>query len=181
MSKSVIGIVVVLGLTGAAWAQPTIDVGDHYLLANTAGQEIQIYVSGGDEVDGLELKVQIGGGTSGPSFEDVDIFTGTIFADDHQGLFPGSYIETRWAYQGTVADVGPVIANGLLVTLTVNTAGVGDGEYLLSLTDTPEGGTDFAGIAAVIGNGKIIIPEPTFALLLVVGLPWVLRLRARRR
>ena len=46
---------------------PTIEGGDHTLTANTANQSINITVSGGDNFAGLEPRIQIGDGATGPT------------------------------------------------------------------------------------------------------------------
>ncbi len=157
MNRIAIGIIVALVLSSAAVATPIIVVGDRYLLPDQAGQEIGIYVTGADPVQGLEFNVQIGEGVSGPVFETIDIFTGTIFEANNVGIYPGSYINLRDAYQGTVTVSDTVLADGLLATLTLDTTGIFNGQYTLSLIDTLEGCANFAGLQIDITDGTIFV------------------------
>jgi hypothetical protein len=189
--KAVLGVVVVLGLTAVVGAStPTIVVGTYYLQENQAGQTIEIYVTGGDDVQGLEFNVQIGGGTAGPTFEDVDILSsgsGTIFESNNTGINPGSYVNPWYAYMGTTTSSGFVSADGLLAILTVDTTGLYDGEeYSLSLINSPEGRTNFAGVYTDIleegeGKGTIkIIPEPTTMMIILAGSGLLIRRRRNK-
>ena len=191
MLKTSVSMLVVCGLVSLASANgtPVIDAGVHSLLPNQAGQTVEIFVTGGILVQGLEFNVQIGDTTAGPVFEGVDILTGTIFGPSNDGIFPGSYITPRVAYQGTTTvqtlDVGwgPgfVSTDGLLATLTLDTTGISGGDYNLLLTGTNEGDTNFAGVLADITNGSLsVIPEPLSLSLMLVGSGLLLRRRSRR-
>ncbi len=180
IAKVAVCVLIVFSLAAGVEAKPSIVVGTHYLNVNQAGQTIPIYVSGGDEVQGLEFNVCIGGGTQGPIFEDVDILTGTIFEGNNTGINPGSYINPRCAYQGTTTSSGTVIADGLLATLTIDTTGLFSGEYSLSLIDTPEGKTNFAGVDVDIVDGLIVVPEPASLMILLVGSSLLIRRRRNR-
>jgi len=149
--------IVLLGLTAIAEAVPVIDVGIHRLRADLPEQVIEIFVTGGDQVQGLEFNAQIEDTTFGPTFEDADVLTGTIFADNNLGLFGGSYIDSRRMYLGVVTESGSVAAEGLLATLTVDTTDIHGGLYRLSLTESIEGPTNFAGIAANLTDGWIAV------------------------
>ncbi len=150
-------------LTAAcARAAPSVDAGDHYILPGTSGTTISIYVASNPavQVQGLELYAQIGDGTSGPVFQDADVLTGTIFDGNNPGLFPGSYVLDRHLYQGVVTQSGTVAADGLLATLTIDTTGVTHGRFdLLLSNDLENSQTNFAGVPAVLTNGKIIVPR----------------------
>jgi len=189
--KVLLCILVVLGVSAGAWAAPpSIVVETYELQPNQAGQTIRIYVTGGDDVQGLEFNVRIGGGTSGPTFEDVDILStgsGTIFDGKSTGVNVGSYIDSWDAYQGTTASTAPpltgyVPADGLLAILTVDTTGLYDGEsYSLSLIDTREGKTNFAGVDIDITDGQInIIPEPTSMMIILAGSGLLIRRRRNK-
>ncbi len=171
MRKTVIAFCVVLATGTGASAAPSIDVGTHYLQPDTPGQTVSLYVTGGDAVQGLELNVQIGGGTTGPTFDgDPDIISGTIFQDNNDGLTAGTFVDPRVLYTGTVTQAGTVAADGLLATLSVSTAGMTEGAYALSLLDSPEGVTDFAGLSGDITDGwLVIVPEPATMLLMTAG------------
>lgn len=191
MLKTSISMLIVCGLVSLASANgtPLIDVGVHSLLPDQAGQTVEIFVTGGVLVQGLEFNVQIGDATSGPVFEGVDILTGTIFGPSNDGIFPGSYITPRVAYQGTTTvqtrdigyGAGYVSTSGLLATLTIDTTGISGGNYDLLLIGTQEGNTNFAGVLAEVTNGSLsVIPEPLSLSLMLVGSGLLLRRRSRR-
>lgn len=147
--------------SSSAWATPMVNVGTIVLAANKAGQAIEITVTGGDAVQGMELYAQIGNATSGPVVQSCDILTGTIFAGNNEGLFGGSYVMPRRLYQGVVTAGGDVPASGRIATLTVDTTGMFNGTYSLSLTnDLEQRSTNFAGIPASLTDGWIIIRLP---------------------
>ena len=57
-------------------------VGDHTLLPDTAGQQIEIFVTGDEQVQGLNFYIQVGdggvpagGSDVGPTIQDVDILS----------------------------------------------------------------------------------------------------------
>lgn len=166
----------VMCFAGPLWAKPNITAGTFYLQPNQAAQQIEIYVSGGDLVQGLEFNMKIADGLSGPLIEGVDILTGTIFASSNKGIFPGSYLMPRTAYQGTTAidtldigyGAGKVKAAGLLATLTLDTTGLFTGQYALSFSNI-EGNTTFADIPADITNGLIVVPEPASLAAILIG------------
>lgn len=169
-----------------AWAVPTIVVGQHDLLPNTPNQIVKINVSGGDEVDALDLNAQIadggpevGGSIDGPAITGADIITGTIFANNNDGQSDlGSYPQV--ALRSTVADSGSVIADGLLTTLTIDTTGFSTGTFSLNLGDTLNGPTDFDPISADITDGSItIVPEPASICLLLGGAGLMMQRRRR--
>src|SRR5690606_4264452 len=72
-------LIVLLAITPAVMASPFINVGTHNLQANAAGQTVQIYFTGGDLLQNVNLSVQIadggpepGGVIDGPSLSNVD-------------------------------------------------------------------------------------------------------------
>lgn len=79
---------------------PVIDVGDHYLLPDTPGQQVQVWVTSGDAVEGVNFNSQIGDGLSGgPVLQDIDLENGTIFEGNNTGQIdpewlPGSVVRT---------------------------------------------------------------------------------------
>ena len=167
------GIVAVMVSAGIVQAVPTIEVGTHHLLPDTPGQKIDICVSGGDPVQGLNFNVQVGDGAAanggvdiGPIITEADVVTGTIFDGNNTGqtdLVSMGLIVFRVV---TTAS-GTVAADGLLATLTVDTTRITSGWFDLSLTNVAEKAfppgvdTDFAGVPADITNGTIeIVPRP---------------------
>src|SRR5437763_16472584 len=79
-------------LSQAALANTTITVGDHTLDPNKAGQHVQLFAHGNDHVGGIDLYTQIDGApnkgkdVAGPKITDLDILTGTIFANNNTGV-----------------------------------------------------------------------------------------------
>jgi hypothetical protein len=153
---------------------PAIVVGNHTLLPNTANQAIELFVTGGQMVPGLELYVQVGdggpertqagiatAGTDGPSISAVDIKTGTIFAGSSalQINMPSipQWTDTQIALDSDVA------ANGKFATIYLDTTGFTSGTYDLKLSGTLVGSsvgtldTRFSLVAAQITNGTITI------------------------
>jgi hypothetical protein len=162
----------------AAGELPTIVVGEYTLMANTPNQRIEIFVSGGQLISGVNLVAQIGdggpelvdsglpAGSDGPAITSVDLKTGTIFAglDVSQVEFP-SLPQVRFSSLGIESQNTSVAADGLLVTLTIDTTGISAGSFPLlldgvlpQLTNGPFA-TDFAGMMAEITSGQIIV-EP---------------------
>lgn len=163
------------GPIGAAGAVPTIVVGSHDLLANQPDQVIQIFVTGGDLVAGVNFYLQVANGgpeaeaegwipagtaIDGPTIADVDLLTDTIFAENNLGQV-GDAPEDQLpqvVFAGTLLSSGSVPAEGLLATITIDTTGFTTGSFDLSLTAVGIT-TDFAGIAADITDGTINIVQ----------------------
>jgi hypothetical protein len=149
----------------AAYASAAaIDAGMHTLAPNMAGQQVQIQVTGGEAVSGLDFFVQVGdGGTTvggddtGPKITNVDLVTGTIFGTNNSGVFtdPAPLI---WGATTTTSS-GTVAANGLLATLTVDTTGITAGQFDLILNPPATGPTAFAdaGVTTSLTNGWLRI------------------------
>ncbi|MGA2619779.1 MAG: C25 family cysteine peptidase, partial [Thermoguttaceae bacterium] len=150
----------------------TIIVGSHLLLPDKSNQTIQIYVSGGGPVEGLNFNIQVGdgglpaGGTDvGPVIQNVDILTGTIFQNDPTAanIDPSGQIPMFGGWKTTTAS-GTVDASGLLATVTIDTTGFsGRHTWALKMSNTCNGPTDFAGIAANITDGTISTDAPPVA------------------
>lgn len=157
----------------------TITVGDHTLAANTPGQQVQIMVSGGEQVSGLNLQVQVGDGgpeladfglapgVDGPAITAVDLTTGTIFAGVSEDEYSetGPRIPQYVCYSLAMTETGASVpATGLLATLTIDTTGFQGGTWDLRLGNVlPELGpynSDFAPTPATILNGSISITLP---------------------
>jgi len=166
-------MIAIAGPVTFAGAVPTIVVGTHELRPNQPGQTVQIFVTGGDDVGGVNFYVQTANGGPeaeaqgwippgtaivGPAITEFDLLTGTIFAGDNMGQFgglpPGAFPQI--ALGGTVMNNGYVPANGLLATVTIDTTGFLSGSFALSLS-VADVTTDFAGIPADITDGAIHI------------------------
>jgi hypothetical protein len=149
-------------------------------LANTPNQTITIQITGGEQVAGEDFWAQIGdGGTynngsnSKPSFTNVDIIAGTIFAANNKGAFGDPTVGNAahpliWD-DGTVTASGSVAATGLLATLTVDTTGLNSGSFPLTLTGVasaigPANNTTLNNVSAqaiplTITNGQLTISQ----------------------
>ncbi len=160
-------------------AAATINVGTHELLPNTPFQAIEIYTSGGDEVQGVNFNIQVadggleaGGLIDGPAITDVDLITGTIFADNHtvQTNISAGYDWPQFGAYAVTTASGTVAADGLLGTVVIDTTGFFSGTWELRMAGTRNGDTDFTVLPATIFNGQLVlIPEPSGLLLLGSG------------
>jgi autotransporter-associated beta strand protein len=152
---------------------PQISVGNHILLTNTPNQVIQISVSGGQPIQGLDLNVQIadggipaGGTSTGPVIQSVDLLTGTIFQSNNTNVTDvdrAGGVDLVPMFEGcqTTTASGAVNASGLLATVTIDTTGFDDPQtFTLDLSVTANGPTDFAGIPALIADGTITLERP---------------------
>ena len=182
------GLALLAAAAPASAADPSIVVGSHNLLPNTAHQPIAIRVAGVSSVGMFNLSAQIdaGTGTTFPVFDGVDLTTGTIFAANHQDpLDIGStpYLAT-WSIMtasGTISS-----AEGLLATLYIDTTGISSGTSSLLLGNTLNGPTIFYDatglnqIPITITEGFFtIVPEPASAALFLLAAPTLL-LRRRK-
>ncbi len=182
------------------WFAPTsfaatisIDVGEHELLPNQAGQEVLLYVSpvgGAVDIDGVTLYARIGDGISptpvpAPTITDLDILgtseRPTIFFDNNTGAPdfdpepedpPLPYFEFR----STTTLAGQFVnltSESLLAILTLDTTGVSNGRWDLELLDPDGWETEFAGLTVDLVKGAISvaeIPEPNTLTLAIIGL-----------
>ncbi|MCI0535247.1 MAG: hypothetical protein L0Z50_08465 [Verrucomicrobiales bacterium] len=167
--------------------------GPRQLLPETAGQQINIYVTGGAPVQGLNFNVQVADGfpdsapgfagvIDGPNITDVDVTgAGTIFFGNSNPMSTIRNDEQVWSVSTTTA-AGTVNASGLLGIVTVSTVGWSSGTWDFALQNTQEDATDFAPTAATITDGSItIVPEPRSGVVvasLLLATAWFLR-RAR--
>jgi VCBS repeat-containing protein len=156
---------------------PKIEVGEHLLRANTPGQTIELFVTGGQPLAGVDLYVQVGdggpelaqvglpAGTYGPAITSVDLKTNTIFADVAEvardlGSLP--QVTTR-----SISVTGGEDVRGLgrLATVVVDTTGIFAGSWDLRLSAVLSQhlsgpfDTRLIGLSAQIANGTIRI-EP---------------------
>lgn len=161
------------------------------LMADTAQQAIEFYVTGGDATDGFEFDLQIGdggaevGGTdTGPVFGAIDLVTNTIWsaASPNQA----DVVDSPLAKQSTVDTASLVSGSGLIGTVMFDTTGITSGEFAFSLTGVAGSfNTKFFNganeITTVAPNGRlriVSVPEPGFlSLLATCGLGLGLRRR----
>jgi hypothetical protein len=196
-----LSLAISLCLSAVAQAAPTIVVGNHALLANTAGQTVPIYVTGiePNTVNGITLSVMISGGgpayggTAGPTITDMDFDSGpTIWMPPSVPTGhnpPATYYDGQLASANFLTVSGFVTASsGLVATLTIDMTGFG-GVYSLELFGTAleenVGNTDFIGqnFVSSITNGTVgWVPEPSSIVLGLIGLAsfGVVAIRKRR-
>ena len=116
-------------LSSVAFATPTVVVGNRVLAPGLAGQPVQLSVTGGDAVQGVDFNAEVadggptGGGTiSGPHITGVNLISGTIFASNNSGQQDITTLAQVYA-GGIATSNGTVAANGLLATMTFDTTG----------------------------------------------------------
>jgi hypothetical protein len=197
-------------LATTAEANFFIDVGDHLLLPNQAGQTISIYVNaqGGEAIQALAFRATLGDGGAlvggldvGPTMTGDIIGPGRLFETNHSDLHDQSVYPMILDLETLIADRHQdlVVSPGshLLGTITFDTTGFGPG----SVTGMPlfmvgglggdaemlpysPGNLDFP---LTIENGSItIVPEPgsvalaSFSLLGMIGMVYRRRRRAAR-
>ncbi len=165
-------VVVCLALAGPAGASIIINVGAHNLIQNSPGQVVQIFVTGGDQVTAFNLRAVIGDGMGDspePKFQSIN-FNGGIWDVAENTVIGGpigGFEQDAQAYVAFNTSVS-VPANGLLVTLTIDTTGFFSGSSFPLLLKSTEIGSDSdfvviggATLAADITNGMFnIVPEP---------------------
>jgi hypothetical protein len=154
---------------------PRILVGNHRLQPDLPDQTVQIFVEGGHAVAGSDLFAMVGdggpelidldlaAGVDAPAITHVDFKTGTIFAGLSDAARDLGSIPQVANWSITAAEGGSVSANGLLVTLTIDTTGFLEGNWPLALGNIlpqhPFGpfNSGFAGRLAHVANGSITI------------------------
>jgi len=186
-----VALAVTCVLSAAVSAAPIINVGSHDLMENTSGETIQLYVTGTDQVTAFNLKAQIGDGTgpnAEPVFESIafgggmwDAYAYTVTGGPISGA--EQFAQASVAFNTTVS----VPADGLLLTLTIDTTGFFDGDSFDLLLKGTEIGSDSdfvviggGTLAPDITNGTInVVPEPASMSLLALG--GLMALRRRKR
>lgn len=154
-----------------------------FSMAPSTTESFDVLVSGG-LVPGVSFRLQIGDGSSGPIIESAAVRDiGHVFNPSNSSAEMGSALPA-WKYLSDVGAYSPVLANGVLATVTVNTVGVAVGAYPIHLyIDTEDGPTPtcFGEIYPELVDGIITVtPEPASVLLLLAG-GCVVALRRRRR
>ena len=169
----------------------TIDVGDHNLLPDTPNQRIEIRASAeaSDLVTGFITQAQIGDGLGNvvePVFSDLDYSatlweTGRVAGLDDFEILGGPITNAEMFVSGSIGFDGSnpnttLSADGLVVTLIIDTSGISSGVFdlILSEFEVPAGsrGSDFVGaggadVPATITDGTITVgtvAAPTIAI-----------------
>ena len=155
---------------------PVIEIGTHVLDADTPGQEIQIHVSGGRAVQGLEFFLQVadggpenpGGAIDGPVITNADVLNGTIFDGNNTGEAGAGSILPQFWQSGTTTEQNMVAADGLLATVTIDTSGFLetnlDNPWELKLIGTIMGDSGFPFVPTTIANGFILLGSAPVAV-----------------
>lgn len=197
--RVVLALGLLLCVPAIAQAASSIVVGNHVLLPNTAGQNINLNVTGNDNIGAVDLFMVINGGTGpAPIVTAANVVApGTIFgsvANSGLGLFgaPNNPPSLTPATATTTAS-GTVVSNGLLAVITFDTTGIPAGVYSWALTGHPLfGDTDFGTdenfdfIYPTVTNGTLtIVPEPASVVMGLfaaagVGVVAIRKRRARR-
>ncbi len=209
LRKVGLSLAVLVCLAGVSQAATSIVVGSHLLLPNTPNQVVQIFVTGGDQIQGVNLNAQIGtdpssGGTPvfqytgvtngaypGPTFSTL-LAPGSVFAPPVGfGENDVTFYPALWQSGSATASAnGFATASGLLATLVIDTTGFTSGTWALNLSDTIVGPTDWAGSIfqgnevpnPVITDGSIsIVPEPGSIVLALFGAAGLGAVAIRRR
>ncbi|MCA9167523.1 MAG: tandem-95 repeat protein, partial [Planctomycetales bacterium] len=120
---------------------PAIEVGHHVLQANLPNQRIDIYVTGGQLVSGIDLYAEVGdggpertalglpAGHDGPAVSHVELKQGTIFADIPDGATNLGSLPQLANWSISVSAGGSVPAAGLMASFTIDTTGFFAGEW----------------------------------------------------
>ena len=199
-SIMITGLAAVLLAIAPALAAPVIQLEDYELLANTADQAIQIQVfsSPADQMGGLNFNIQVNQSgapvmdLTGPKItktgfpSGLDCITGTIFDGNHNAPTdvdgspdPDAFAQFEGVTFTTAAGTVEVPDTpALLATVTFDTTGITSGTWDLSLIETMNGPTNFAGVQADITDGTIRVgppveyydvPEPATVVLVSLG------------
>ena len=198
-------------ITSAAYlsAATVINLGSIDVFPNQDGQAIDIVAtvpagSTADHVTGLNLRVRLGDGM-GPLVEPTFSMTsaggrgvefGGAIWDGLPTTMAGSVVKDAPQYlQASVvfnAAAATVPAVGRIATIYINTSGIEGGSFDLQLAMTGEIGLPTAFIqpgvgtveplqATIIDGTLNVVPEPTAAMLAVLGLLGLLQYRRVRR
>ncbi len=171
----------------SAMALTAITVGDYFMPAGTAGNQISVFVTGGDAVPELNFIMDSNNNVAGgPIITAVDIVgPGTIFFGNNTGQLGVPAPPATKIKQTTTTVSGTVLANGLLGHVTFSTVGISPGKYNLRMANmaAASGGsaTNFSSSFPNVINGSItVVPEPSALILPVVGFIGLAAWRWRR-
>lgn len=163
-----------------AAAELVVDAGSWKLNPNEADQDILVTISGSGNVTNAMVMAQIVGDAPLPSFTGGNIVAGTIFAPNNTGMPSYDFSDPQLAYLDVATDSGVIAIAGTstLAKLTVSTVGVFSGDYILKVLGTDWGDTAIGMLPAVSVtylDGSIhVVPEPSGAIMLLIGLSVVL-------
>jgi hypothetical protein len=151
----------ILMTCSSSFAAQSIDLGRVVLAPETAGQTFPVTVAGTDQAGGMDLYLQVGGGTSGPLITGLGMSAGTIWGDAAiQTPLPGG--SARTALSMVVTARGTTLANGRVATVTVDTTGVRGGIYpmILNVGGYPADILDNGGTPLPLNlvDGTLVVP-----------------------
>jgi hypothetical protein len=182
-----VGTLVAL-LCSTTFATPTVVVGNKVLAPNFAGQTVRLSVTGGDQVQAIDLNAEIAdGGTAagdmsatGPAFTAANLVTGTIFASNNSGQQDlSSFSQSPQIYSGAVVtNTGTVSASGLLAVLTIDTTGFSTPNTAFPLRLKGFSNGNFSGDSDFVSNVSedVILPSNITNGNLIIGYPGDLNL-----
>ena len=129
----VFGLLVLAAFGSPAHAALVVDAGEHQLAPNTAGQQVNIAITGGSGFYGWEPRIQLGDGVTGPVITSIGTKSQTVFsyAADYQVVQSGDHYvvgQAGFGYIQVFTASGPP-----LLVLTLDTTGVTSGRYALNL------------------------------------------------
>jgi hypothetical protein len=189
LRAAVVATVLVVGTSSSSRAITVTAPADVLLQKNTAGQTLQIMVSGVEEIAGLSLAVQIADGgpgpvtqglIDGPDITNVDLLGSAIFGANNEGVDDvGSFPQLARRSVLTQPNTTIPLSNqpALLATITLSTVGVAPGTYALILGGIPAAlsNTEFFSAAGdtlvpTFVNGSVtVVPEPSSVMLAVLA------------
>jgi hypothetical protein len=154
----------------AAGASEELVAGTYYLYPNLPAQSITLLLSGGQNIEGVDLFAQVadggpgvGGSIVGPSITGSLSNPGLIFANNNSGVIdgnPGAEYGNEIVILSTTTEAGTIVGSGPLATLRIDTEGFSSGTFALNLAGTAAGDSDLgAPRDAAIVNGSILIPD----------------------
>jgi hypothetical protein len=161
-------------------ADIVITAGSHEIQPNTPNQLLQVLISTdmNDLVSTMNLRAEIGGGTSGPVFQGPTddngfTFTGSIFEGADFTAINSPRPENNRTGEAGAFDSTPVLANGVLGTFIVDTTGISSGTFAFNLINHSTVGflnSDMGTTPASFLNGSItVIPESSAFLLVALA------------
>jgi len=150
-----------------------LDAGNHHLLPDTAGQVLELRLTGGGVIRWADVKIQIGDGgpelsqmgmpegEDGPDITSVE-FLGGVFPEGGTSRMD-RVILPQFVYSSVRIEDGASTAEGVLVRLTVDTRGfeLGAGPWEIRVASTVRGGTTFGGSGVGIVDGWIDLRSPS--------------------
>ncbi len=175
---AMLGAVVLVSTVDAA--DVTVNVGIHPIQP-ASGQIVDLYVSGGAAISGVDLAIQTGDGASGPKITAVDLESG-IFLNNNSGQQEADPSFSEWArFPSITTESGLVIADGWLVRLTIDASEMPQGSYDLVLSGIEVPGFGVLDSVFLGDSGQplsvdftagtlVVVPEPATIALLAGGL-----------